>query len=85
MAARVLRGLAAELVGGAARSEELKERLTGHREELLMSGFDRRLQLGRCRSPIEVRTDGEDSILIDFRSFGFARGREPLASRYPCF
>ena len=73
MAAKVLRALAAVLVGGAAKAGNLKERIVGHREELLMSGFDRRLQLGRCRSPIKVRTDGENSILIDFCSF--ARGR----------
>ena len=34
MAARVLRGLAAMLVGGAARSEELKERIVGHTDKL---------------------------------------------------
>jgi hypothetical protein len=34
MAARVLRGLAAELVGGAARSAELKERIAGHTDKL---------------------------------------------------
>ena len=34
MAARVLRGLAAMLVGGAARSAELKERADGHTDKL---------------------------------------------------
>ena len=73
MAAKVLRALAAVLVGGAAKGVNLKERIVGHTEELLMPVFFRRLQLGRVRSSIEERTDGEDSILIDF--FSFASGR----------
>ena len=73
MAAKVLRALAAELVSNPAKGVDLQERLTGHREELLMPGFFRRLQLGRHRSSIEERTDGEDSILIDFCSFASGR------------
>ena len=79
MAAKVLRALAAVLVGGAAKAGSLKDRNLSHTEELLMPVFFRRLQLGRVRSSIEARTGGEASILIDFCSF--ASGR--LAERPP--
>ena len=80
MAAKVLRALAAVLVGGAAKAGNLKERIVGHTEELLMPVFFRRLLLGRVRSSIEERTDGEDSILIDFCSF--ASGRLAIHTPY---
>jgi len=68
MAAKVLRDLAAALVGGAARSVKLKERLTSHREELLMWGLFRRLQLGRRQPPIE---DGRTARAYGCMAYGF--------------
>ena len=79
MAARVLRGLAAMLVGGAARSAELKERADGHTDKLSRSQIHCRACRELARSTMIVRTDGEDSILIEFCSF--ARGR--VADRTP--
>ena len=80
MAARVLRGLAAELVGGAARSAELKERTVGHTDKLLRSQIHCRPCRELVRSTMIVRTDGEDSILIEFCSF--ARGRVAIPTPY---
>ena len=65
--------MAAELVGGAARSAELKERIAGHTEELLMPGLKCKVAGDGGHLAFEERTDGEDSILIDFCSL--ARGR----------
>ena len=75
MAARVLRGLAAELIGGAARSAELKEHRSQQREELLMNGKLSRACRDVSRTTRMVRADGEDGFIIDFCSF--VRGRLP--------
>ena len=73
MAAKVLRALAAVLVGGAAKAVKLKEHRSQQGEELLTNGLQMRKLRHVNPSQIEKGTDGEDSILIDFCSF--ARGR----------
>ena len=79
IAARVLRALAAVLVGGPAKGVDLKERNVSHTEELFEHGLKCKVADEGVRLAFEERTDGEDSILIDFCSF--ASGR--LAERTP--
>ena len=79
MAAKVLRALAAVLVGGAAKAGSLKDRNLSHTDKLSRSQIHCRACRELARSTMIVRTDGEDSILIDFCSF--ASGR--LAARTP--
>ena len=80
MAAKVLRALAAVLVGGPAKGVNLQERLTGHRDKLSRN----QIHCPVCRDlphrTMIVRTDGEDSILIDFCSF--ASGRLAIHTPY---
>ena len=79
MAAKVLRALAAVLVGGPAKGVNLKERIVGHTDKLSRSQIHCRTRRELERATMIVRTDGEDSILIEFCSF--ASGR--LAGRTP--
>ena len=67
MAAKVLRALAAELVGGPAKGVNLQERNLSHRDTYC------RTQRELERATMIVRTDGEDSILIEFCSFASGR------------
>ena len=74
MAAKVLRALAAVVVGGAAKAVKLKEHRSQQGEELLTNGLQMRKLRHVNPSQMEKRTDGEDSILIDFCSFASGRG-----------
>ena len=73
MAAKVLRALAAVLVGGAAKARNLKDRNLSNTDKLSRSQIHCRACRELARSTMIVRTDGEDSILIDFCSFASAR------------
>ena len=77
MAARVLRGLAAELVGGAERSAELKEHKSRHMKELLTNGLLSAMHRAAARGTRMVRADGEDGFIIDFCSFTSGRVTGP--------
>ena len=80
MAAKVLRALAAVLVGGAAKAGSLKDRNLSHTDKLSRSQIHCRACRELARSTMIVRTDGEDSILIDFCSF--ASGRLAIHTPY---
>ena len=69
-------GLGGRLVDNPARSVRTKEHAVSLREELLTNGLQMRKLRHVNPSQMEKRTDGEDSILIDFCSF--TRGREPI-------
>jgi hypothetical protein len=73
MAAKVLRALAAVLVGGAAKGVNLKEHRSQQGEELLTNGLQMRKLRHVNPSQMDKRTDGEDSTLIDFCSFASGR------------
>ena len=73
-------GLGGRLVGNPARSVRTKEHAVSLREELLMRREKSGTALFASRARMIVRTDGEDSILIDFCSF--TRGREAISPPY---
>ena len=75
MAAKVLRALAAVLVDSPAKAVKMKEHRSQQGEELLTNGLLSRACRDAARTTRTARTDGEDSILIDFCSF--ASGRLP--------
>ena len=73
-------GLRRRLVDGPARSVKLKERAVSHREELFERDLKCKVADEGVRLAFEERTDGEDSILIDFCSF--TRGRVAIPTPY---
>ena len=73
MAAKVLRALAAVLVGGPAKGVNLKEHRSQQGEELLTNGLQMRKLRHVNPSQMDKRTDGEDSTSIDFCSFASGR------------
>ena len=79
MAAKVLRALAAVLVGGPAKGVNLKELIVGHTDKLSKIQARRDIRRTTARVPKVERTDGEGSILIDFCSFARRRVTRPTA------
>ena len=61
------------LVDGPVRSVKTKEHRSQQRKELFSIGLLSAMHRAVARGTRQVRTDGEDSILIDFCSF--TRGR----------
>ena len=66
-------GLGGRLVGNPARSVRTKEHRYQQRKELFTNGLLSAMHRAAARGTRMVRTDGADSILIDFCSF--TRGR----------
>ena len=73
MAAKVLRALAAVLVGGPAKGVNLKEHRSQPGEELLTNGLLSRACRDTARTTRTARTDGEHTFIIDFCSFASGR------------
>ena len=73
MAAKVLRALAAVLVGGPAKGVNLKEHRSQQGEELLTNGLQMRKLRHVNPSQMDKRTDGEHTFIIDFCSFASGR------------
>ena len=73
MAAKVLRALAAVLVGGPAKGVNLKEHRSQQGEELLTNGLLSAMHRAAARGTRLEWTDGEHTFIIDFCSFASGR------------